>query len=114
MTMMEATLTPQERHELLRVLRQLDPSAPPEKRRTVRRKTLINIKIQRIGDGSSTDRMLLVNASVRGAGFLAKTRLSIGETFQMHLRFDEGGGWLVLCEVRNCRKLQSGHYKVGV
>ena len=44
---------------------------------------------------------------------LAKVGLATGDKFVLPLRFDEGGGWLVLCEVRNCRRLASGHFKIG-
>lgn len=112
---MEGVLTTQERYELVSVLQQLDPQAPAEQRRMPRRKALVNLWIRRIGKGRSglLTKLVLVNVSATGVGILAKTPFEKGDKFVMPLRFDEGGGWLVLCEVRNCKTLANGHYKVG-
>jgi hypothetical protein len=112
---MEATLSAQERHQLVAVLRQLDPSSPVEQRRAPRRKALVNLWIRRIGKSRSRAlaRLVLINVSQSGVGILAKSPFERGEKFVMPLRFDEGGGWLVLCEVRNSKALANGHYKVG-
>ena len=50
---------------------------------------------------------------MRGVGLLTKVVHVKADKFVMPLRFDEGGGWLVLCEVRNSKSLATGHYKVG-
>lgn len=112
---MEGVLTVQERHELVAVLRQLDPQAPAEQRLAPRRKALVKLWIRRIGKGRSglPAKLVLVNVSTMGVGMVARTPLAKGDKFVMPLRFDEGGGWLVLCEVRNCKTLANGHYKVG-
>jgi hypothetical protein len=112
---MDTLLSTQERHQLVSVLRQLDPHAPAEQRRTPRRKALVNLWIRRISQKTTTAvaRLVLVNVSQNGVGFLAKSEFAAGEKFVMPLRFDEGGGWLVLCEVRNAKALRDGHYKVG-
>jgi len=112
---MEALLSAQERHELVCVLRQLDPQSPPEKRRSPRRKALVSLWIRRLikGQPRSLLKLVLINVSENGVGTLAKTAFAVGDKFVMPLRFDEGGGWLVLCEVRNAKALPNGHYKVG-
>jgi hypothetical protein len=112
---MESTLSIEERHQLVSVLRQLDPQSPSEQRRSPRRKALVNLWIRRIGKSRSKAlaRLVLVNVSQTGVGFLSKAGFESGEKFVMPLRFDEGGGWLVLCEIRNLKALPNGHYKVG-
>ena len=112
---MEAILSEQERHELVGVLRELDPTAPRENRNVIRRKTLMSVWMQRLGrnDSRALAKIMLVNVSLNGVGLLSKTPCLKGEKFVLPLRFDEGGGWLVLCEVRNCRKLASGYFKIG-
>jgi hypothetical protein len=112
---LESTLSLEERHQLVSVLRQLDPQSPAEQRRSPRRKALVNLWIRRINKHRSRAlaRLVLVNVSQTGVGFLAKSAFEAGEKFVMPLRFDEGGGWLVLCEVRNLKGLANGHYKVG-
>jgi hypothetical protein len=112
---MDGLLTDRERHELVAVLRQLDPQAPAEQRRTPRRKALVSLWIRRIGKGQSKApaKQVLVNVSEQGVGMLGKAAFANGDKFVMPLRFDEGGGWLVLCEVRNSKALPNGHYKVG-
>jgi hypothetical protein len=112
---LESTLSLEERHQLVSVLRQLDPQSPAEQRRSPRRKALVNLWIRRINKHRSRAlaRLVLVNVSQTGVGFLAKSPFEAGEKFVMPLRFDEGGGWLVLCEVRNLKGLANGHYKVG-
>jgi len=112
---MDVVLTAGERQELVTVLRELDPTAPKERRGSVRRKTLLNLWMQRIGEneGGTISKVVLVNVSVSGVGILTKMPFLRGEKFAIPLPFAEGGGWLVLCEVRNCQRLMSGHYKVG-
>jgi hypothetical protein len=112
---MEAVLNSKERFELVSVLREMDPTAPREHRRSPRRKTLISLWMQRLGrnNARAITKVMLVNVSEVGVGFLGKAACVAGEKFVLPLPFNEGGGWLVLCEVRNCRKLASGHFKMG-
>ena len=112
---MEAVLTAQERHQLVTVLQDLDRSAPQERRRHLRRKTLINLWMQRITQttGPRFAKIVLVDVSATGVGLLACSTCQIGEQLVLRLPFIEGGGWLVLCEVRNCQRLANGQFKIG-
>ena len=112
---MNAILTEKERSQLVTVLRELDKTAVKERRHQVRRKTLINLWMQRINKsaGPKFAEVVLVNVATRGVGLLSKVAYLPGEKVVLPLPFVEGGGWLVLCEVRNCRKLVCGQFKVG-
>jgi hypothetical protein len=106
-------LTAQERHQLMAVLRELDAQAPTEKRRQPRRKVQLNVGIQTAGKGAcGLMSAKLVNVAAGGIGLETPNALRKGHRFTMHLRFQEGGGWLVLCEVRNCRPV-AGAFRVG-
>jgi hypothetical protein len=111
---MEAPLlTAQERHQLISVLRELDAPAPAEKRRQPRRKVRVDIGIQTTGKGAcGLMSATLVNVAAGGIGLEMPNALRKGQSFTLHLRFREGGGWLVLCEVRNCRPVTGG-FRVG-
>ena len=112
---MEATLTTQERHQLVTVLRELDHTALQERRRHQRRKTLINLWLQRLNPNAKPKfaEIVLINVSPIGVGLLSKIPCQIREKLVLPLPFIEGGGWLVLCEVRNCRKVPNGRFKIG-
>jgi len=112
---MEATLTTHERHQLVTVLRELDRTAVKERRRHLRRKTLIHLWMQRINRGARQrfTEIVLVNVSAIGVGLLSPVACPKGERFVLPLPFVEGGGWLVLCEVRNCQRLANGLFKIG-
>jgi hypothetical protein len=55
---------------------------------------------------------MLVNVAAQGVGLQVETPLKVGQKFLLQLRFMEGGGWLVLCETRNCSPLRMA-FKVG-
>ncbi len=112
---MQAQLSLDERHQLLSVLREMDPAGLPENRRKPRRKVSMNLWLRRIAKGATfpIQKVSLINASQAGAGLLCPQPLGTGERFVIPLRFAEGGGWLVLCETRNCRAVSQSHYKVG-
>jgi hypothetical protein len=111
--MQTPTLTAQERHQLLAVLRELDTGAPAEKRRQPRRKVQLNIGIQTAGKGAcGLISATLINVATGGIGLEVSNALPKGQRFAVHLRFREGGGWLALCEVRNCRPVAKG-FRVG-
>jgi len=76
---MDTALTHEERRQLLEVLQQLDPSAPHERRRDLRRKALVNLWIRKISKGRSQAplQLVLVNVSPGGAGFLGKASLAV-------------------------------------
>ena len=101
------TLTAEERHQLILVLRDLDQKAPTEHRRRPRRKVQLNVWI-RLLEGKHLKRMpaVLVNVAAQGVGLHVDRPLPCGQKFLLPLRFIEGGGWLVLCETRNCRPLR--------
>jgi hypothetical protein len=107
------TLTAEERHQLLAVLRELDQKAPTEQRRHPRRKVHLNLWIRLLGKKPAERRpALLVNVAAQGVGLHVERPLARGQKFLLQLRFIEGGGWLVLCEARNCRPLRMA-YQVG-
>ena len=110
--MPEMTLTAQERHQLLAVLRELDPSAPPEKRRMQRRKVFLNQWIRKVGSEGGGMEALVVNVSARGLGLICQGSMAVGERFLIALKL-EGASWLVLCQARNVRKLAIRGWRVG-
>ena len=110
--MEEISLTTEERHQLLSVLRELDPKAPEESRRGPRRRVQLNLTIRPLGERAARMPALLVNVATQGVGLQLERPLKQGQKFLLNLRFAEGGGWLVLCEVRNIRSLRLA-YKVG-
>lgn len=108
-------LNQKQRSQLLSILRELDPTAPAENRRHSRRKVLKALWIRQFnktGDGPAR-KILLENVAKKGVGFLAHKPLEKGDKFLLPLDFEDGTGWTVLCEVRNCRKLSNGQYSVG-
>jgi hypothetical protein len=113
--MNEIALTVREKQQLLSVLRDLDPEAPSEKRQNPRRKVRLNLEIRAFSAGSSPIpvRAGLINVSPEGAGLIVSETLEVGNRLLLPLRFREGGGWLVLAEVRNCARLSHGQFKVG-
>ncbi|MCL2646550.1 MAG: hypothetical protein FWD61_06035 [Phycisphaerales bacterium] len=112
---MKTVLTAKEHQQLVTVLRELDHNAIKERRRLPRRKTLINLWMQRLGKNARPkfSEILLVNVSTNSVGLLSKVACLTGEKLVLPLPFIEGGGWLVLCEVRNCQKLVCGQFKIG-
>ncbi len=108
------SLTTDERHKLLAVLREMDPKAPAEKRKSVRRKVQLEIWIRPVSKKSpGLIKSMLVDVSARGVALVAGRVVQKGERFVMPLRFREGGGWLILCEVRNATALPRGRCKIG-
>ncbi|HUO09964.1 MAG TPA: PilZ domain-containing protein [Phycisphaerae bacterium] len=115
--MAEVLLSEEERHQLVAVLRELDPAAPREKRAGPRRKVLLSIWIRHLAKGKSRSlqKGLLVDVSRKGLALLLDGPMSIGDKVVAPLEFGEGGGWLALCEVRNCRReARATRWKVGV
>ena len=117
--MSEAILSEEEKHQLVAVLRELDPAAPKEKRTGVRRKVAMYIWIRRLIKGKSRTliKALLVDVSRKGLALRVETPMATGDKVVAPLEFGEGGGWLVLCEVRNCRRVAGaggGEWKVGL
>jgi hypothetical protein len=116
---MQTELTIEERHQLLAVLRELDHGSIREKRSAPRRKVLQHLWVKQIGAGAGKNvamfQGVVVNVSVRGLAMMVRRPLSKQERLAIPLRFADGGGWLVLCEVRNCQKAQGDRgYRVGV
>ncbi len=118
--MTQLLLSEQERTYLISVLKELDPSAPKEKRAAIRRKINIELATRRLSSDAPQlpQKITLVNISRNGLAFLTDSPLTIDEKFVVPLEFtDENanrdGGWLVLCQVKNIRRVQSGHFRVG-
>ncbi len=74
------TLTDSERHEIVAVLQEMDPSAPAEKRRSARRKVLMELEIQVLQFNSRTIRqsVILANVSRRGVAILRDRPFTLG------------------------------------
>jgi hypothetical protein len=108
------SLTADERHKLLAVLRELDEGAPAEKRRQARRKVQLDVPVRMVGRRpAKTVKSMLIDVSARGVALIVGQELEKGEKLVLPLRFREGGGWLILCEVRNASALPHGRCKVG-
>ena len=106
-------LTIQEKHQLLAVLREMDGNAPKEKRREPRRNIVMRLWIRPIIHRKcGRQRAMILNVAPRGVGLVSRQPLAKGQKFVLPLRFEEGGGWLVLCEVRTCVVIVDGH-KIG-
>ena len=108
-------LTFDERHQVLSVLQELDPSSPRESRRHPRRRTLMEVIIQPILKGAvaGPQRVILANVARRGLAVLFARPAKAGDRFVTLLEFDDGSATLALCEVRNSQELASGLYKTG-
>jgi hypothetical protein len=108
------TLTADERHQLLSVLRELDHDAPPEQRANLRRKVHLSLEIRPLPVRQSNILSAnLLNVSTQGVALKVEKSFAKGAKFLLPLKFSEGGGWLVLCEVRNSTRLPKGLWKVG-
>jgi len=108
------TLTADERHQLLAVLRDLDQEAPTEKRKTARRRVDLGIWIRPVSrKAPGLLKATLVNVAAKGVAVIVGRPMRKGDRFVLPLRFREGGGWLVLCEVRNSSTQGGGAWKVG-
>jgi hypothetical protein len=111
--MHDPALTTEQRHRLLTVLRELDVHAPPEQRRHPRRNVQLTVTLRPLGERRAAPRpALLINISVEGVGLQVENPLDQGRKFLLPLRFVEGGGWLVLCEVRSCSPFRRA-FKLG-
>ena len=127
--MSTSELTAQEKKQLLAALRELSPRDNAERRRNKRRDVRLNLCIRKIKSGklqaspgkkglravSEVDMFTatVINVAAAGVGLMVRKPLDSGDKLLLPLRFRVGGGWLVLCEVRNCQKQESGRYKVG-
>ena len=115
--MVQVELSAEERHKLVAVLRELDPGSPKEKRSGPRRKVLLSLWIRRVVRGKATgvNKVVLVDVSRKGLAVLTSQELEVGDKVVAPLQFGDGGGWLTLCEVRNCRKVAGvAKWKVGL
>ena len=111
--MNDLSLTAKERHQLLAVLREMDGNAPAEKRGEPRRNVFMSMWIRPIARRKcGRQRANLINVASRGVGLETLQPLTRGQKFLLPLQFQDGGGWLVLCEVRSCTATKDGH-KVG-
>jgi hypothetical protein len=106
-------LTMEEKHQLLSVLRELDPKAPSEQRRAPRRKIHVEAPIRIIGPNPTVINSTIVNTSSSGAAVVINAPLAKKAKFLLPLRFCEGGGWMMLCEVRNCVPYPKRQWRIG-
>lgn len=111
----DVSLSAKERHQLLAVLRELDQGAPPEKRQMPRQSALLRIRICVIKGKRKTASLVATVRDVapRGIGLILRSPLEKKSKIIVPLKFREGGGWLILCEVRNCSDWQNGQFLVG-
>ena len=111
----DLSLSVKEKHQLLSVLRELDSAAPAEKRQLPRKPVVLRIRIRVIASPRKTTSHWAVVRDVapRGIGLTLPFSLPKGSRLVAPLNFREGGGWLVLCEVRNCSEWDNGQFVVG-
>jgi hypothetical protein len=107
------TLTAQEKHQLLSVLRELDRHSLSERRRFLRRVVHIRTTIRTLEFPASAIKSVIVNVSRQGAALLIPQSLPLYAKFFFPIRFSEGGGWLVLCEGRNCVPQPRHQWRIG-
>ena len=108
-------LTDQQRHCLTAVLQDMDPTAPRECRRWPRNRVLLTMWVRKLSRKGKPAlfRISAVNFSKRGVGLLSRQQMSVGERFVLPVRFEDCGGRLVLCQVRNSREMEDGQFRVG-
>lgn len=114
---MQVTLSDEERHQLLAVLREMDPAAPKEKRAGPRRKVLLSLWIRRIANkrAAALQKAVLVDVSRKGIAILLPEKMTVGDKVVVPLKFGDGSGWLTLCDVRNCRQVTGvPRWKIGL
>lgn len=113
--MSDVALTPKEKHQLLAVLRELDRRAPAEKRQLPRRPVVMRIRINAVAMGKvqKSQWAILHDVAASGLGLRMSSAIEKNSHFLARLKFREGGGWLVLCEVRNCTAWEDGEFIVG-
>lgn len=118
--MSQATLSQDEKADLLGVLRDLDPThtgIPPELRRAKRRGVLEWMPVQLMprfeGDRLRILRVLIKDVSAGGAGLYSRRPFAADDRFVLPVRFDEGGGKLFLCRVVFSRPASPRHHTVG-
>jgi hypothetical protein len=118
--MSNVELNTEERQKLLAVLRELDDHAV-ERRRDKRHEVTVHLYVRKVksahpqkGDGDiGLYPAEVLNVAARGVGFKVQNWMAVGDQVVLPLRFREGGGWLVLCQVRSCSPLSDGSYRVG-
>jgi hypothetical protein len=118
--MSTAELNAHERKQLLDVLREMDGQGT-ERRRDKRRPVAINVYVRKVksapGKKDTAEvglyQALVINVAVRGVGLTLRQPLDPGDKIVIPLRFREGGGWLVLCQVRSCATAEGGTYRIG-
>jgi len=114
-------LNQQERQQLLDVLRDMDATKSTERRRDKRRDVVVNLVVRKVKSGNvrkaaepvSVFPGTVVNVAARGVGLKLAQALDTGDKIVLPLRFREGGGWLVLCQVRTCSRQSDGSFRIG-
>lgn len=115
-----AELSSKERQQLMGVLRELDGTAT-ERRRDKRRPVTVKLYVRRVKAASqqkTPDEIglfsaIVVDVAAHGVGLQLRHSLDSGDKIVLPLRFREGGGWLVLCQVRSCTAAGGGNFRVG-
>jgi hypothetical protein len=112
-------LNAQERQQLMTVLREMDGGAV-ERRRDKRRAVTVNLYVRKVksavagkGDDVGLFPAVVINVASRGVAFKVRHAMDPGDKVVLPLRFREGGGWLVVCQVRSCSLISDGNYRVG-
>src|SRR4051812_27939754 len=91
----------------------MDQNSPVEKRGEARRKVFHNLWIRSIHQRRCTRlRATLLNVASKGVGMETSVPLLKRQRFILPLQFQDGGGWLVLCEVRTCTSAKD-KYRIG-
>ncbi len=113
------TLSQTERRQIVSILAELKRSGEESLgRRHQRRAVTQTLWLKRLPRPDlprpAAFRIQTGDVSLKGIGFFSRRRLMAGELVVLPLQFKEGGGMLVLCEVRHCRSEPRGGYRVGV
>jgi hypothetical protein len=115
-----AELSSKERQQLMDVLGEMNGTAT-ERRRDKRRPVTVKLYVRRVKAASHkkiTDEVglfsaIVVDVAAHGVGLQLRHALEAGDKIVLPLRFREGGGWLVLCQVRSCSPAGEGSFRVG-
>ncbi|MDA8378049.1 MAG: PilZ domain-containing protein [Planctomycetia bacterium] len=116
--MRTTSLSQNERKQIVQIIENLKQEGEALGRRYRRRPVRQIIWLKRLPRAdrprSAAFRVNLEDVSLKGMGLFSRRHLQKNEFVVAPLQFREGGGMLVLCQIRFCRELPQGGYRVGV
>ncbi|MGC9260733.1 MAG: hypothetical protein ACP5I8_11760 [Phycisphaerae bacterium] len=115
--MSATSLSQNERQQIVQIIENLKQEGESLGRRHRRRPVRQIMWLKRLPrperPRSATFRVNLEDVSLKGMGLFSRRHLQRNEYVVAPLQFREGGGMLVLCQIRFCRELPEGGYRVG-